>query len=64
MCRLADAGSMARLPRQIGYARAMELLLVGDAVAASEALAIGGCHRLPTGRPRPRLKCPERQGED
>lgn len=35
------AGSTVRLPRQIPYCRAMELLLVGDRVGAAEALAMG-----------------------
>lgn len=35
------AGSLVRLPRQIPYCRAMELLLLGDMVDASEALAMG-----------------------
>jgi enoyl-CoA hydratase len=35
------AGSMVRLPRQIGWCQAMEMLLVGDAVDAGEARRIG-----------------------
>ncbi|MFM2056497.1 MAG: hypothetical protein RLY71_882 [Pseudomonadota bacterium] len=35
------AGSMARLPRQIPYCQAMELMLVGDAINADEALRRG-----------------------
>ncbi len=35
------AGSMVRLPRQIGYARAMELLLSGEPIDAERALAWG-----------------------
>jgi len=35
------AGSTVRLPRQIPYCRAMELLLVGDRVSAADALAMG-----------------------
>jgi enoyl-CoA hydratase len=35
------AGSLVRLPRQIGHCQAMEMLLVGDAVDARHALAIG-----------------------
>jgi len=39
-------GSMVRLVRQIPYARAMEILLTGDPVPASEALALGLVNRL------------------
>ena len=35
------AGSMVRLPRQIGHAKAMELLLVGDPIDAEQAQRIG-----------------------
>jgi enoyl-CoA hydratase len=35
------AGSMARLPRQVPYAKAMEILLVGDPISAEEAHRIG-----------------------
>lgn len=35
------AGSMVRLPRQIPYCRAMELLLTGDPLSATEALQLG-----------------------
>jgi enoyl-CoA hydratase len=35
------AGSTVRLPRQIPYCRAMELLLIGDRVDAAAALAMG-----------------------
>jgi enoyl-CoA hydratase len=35
------AGSMARLPRQIGWAHAMELLLTGDPIDAATAQRIG-----------------------
>jgi len=38
---LPFAGSMARLPRQVSYCQAMELLLVGAAIGAAEALRIG-----------------------
>ncbi len=38
---LPFAGSMVRLPRQIGWAAAMELLLVGDTIDATEARRIG-----------------------
>ena len=35
------AGSLARLPRQVPYALAMELLLTGDLIDADRALSIG-----------------------
>jgi enoyl-CoA hydratase len=35
------AGSLARLPRQVSYCQAMELLLVGDMIGAAEAQRIG-----------------------
>lgn len=35
------AGSMVRLPRQIPYVHAMEMLLTGKAISSSEALAYG-----------------------
>jgi enoyl-CoA hydratase len=35
------AGSMARLPRQVAYCHAMELLLTGDSINAAEAFRIG-----------------------
>lgn len=35
------AGSTVRLPRQIPYCRAMEILLTGDPISAQEALQIG-----------------------
>lgn len=34
-------GSTVRLPRQVPYARAMEILLTGDAISAREALELG-----------------------
>jgi enoyl-CoA hydratase len=34
-------GSMVRLPRQVPYAKAMEILLTGDRIPADEALRIG-----------------------
>jgi enoyl-CoA hydratase len=34
-------GSTVRLPRQLPYAKAMELLLTGDLITADEALALG-----------------------
>jgi enoyl-CoA hydratase len=38
---LPGGGSISRLPRQIPYAKAMEILLIGDPVTAREALEIG-----------------------
>jgi len=38
---LPGGGSLSRLPRQIPYAKAMELLLLGDPISAREALALG-----------------------
>lgn len=38
---LPFSGSMARLPRQVPHAHAMQLLLTGDAIDAGEALRIG-----------------------
>ncbi len=35
------AGSMVRLPRQVPWAKAMEILMTGDAVSAADALAMG-----------------------
>ncbi len=40
------AGSTVRLPRQIPYCRAMEILLVGDPISAQEALQIGLINRV------------------
>lgn len=40
------AGSMARLPRQIPYAVAMELLLTGEPIPATEAHRIGLVNRV------------------
>ncbi len=49
------AGSMARLPRQVPYAVAMELMLTGDPVDARQALAMGLVnHVLPAGEVLPR----------
>ena len=39
-------GSMVRLPRQIGWARAMELLLTGDAISAETALDWGLINKI------------------
>ncbi len=44
------AGSMARLPRQIPYCQAMELLLLGESVGAHEALRMGLLNRVVPGR--------------
>ena len=38
---LPGGGSISRLPRQIPYARAMEMLLIGDSFSAREALDMG-----------------------
>jgi enoyl-CoA hydratase/carnithine racemase len=38
---IADGGTTARLPRQIGWAAAMELLLTGRLVSAERALELG-----------------------
>lgn len=35
------AGSLVRLPRQVAYCQAMELLLTGDAIGAADALRMG-----------------------
>jgi enoyl-CoA hydratase len=43
---LPGGGSISRLPRQIPWARAMELLLVGEPVTAGEALAMGLVNRV------------------
>ena len=39
-------GSTVRLPRQIPYARAMELLLTGDLISAQEAYELGFLNRV------------------
>ena len=39
-------GSTVRLPKQLPYARAMELLLTGDLVSAAEALEMGFLNRI------------------
>jgi enoyl-CoA hydratase len=38
---LPGGGSLSRLPRQVPYAKAMEILLIGDSFSAEEALAMG-----------------------
>ena len=38
---LPGGGSLTRLPRQIPYAKAMEMLLIGDSFTAREALEMG-----------------------
>lgn len=38
---LPGGGSISRLPRQIPYAKAMEMLLIGDSFTAREALEMG-----------------------
>jgi enoyl-CoA hydratase len=40
------AGSTVRLPRQIPYCRAMEILLVGDLISAQTALEVGLINRV------------------
>ena len=39
-------GATARLPRIVGESRARELILLGDVIDASEALAIGLANRV------------------
>ena len=39
-------GSTVRLPRQLPYAKAMELLLTGDLISAQEALELGFLNRV------------------
>lgn len=39
-------GSTVRMPRQLPYARAMELLLTGDFISAEEAFALGYVNRV------------------
>lgn len=49
---LVDGGTV-RLPRLVGYGRAMEIILTGRKVTAEECLRIGACEKLvPTGTSR------------
>jgi len=51
------AGSMARLPRQIPYCQAMEMLLVGDPISAQEAHRLGLVnHVLPAAEVLPKAE--------
>lgn len=43
---IASGGSLVRLPRQVPWAQAMELLLLGEAVSAQQALAMGLVNRV------------------
>ena len=43
---IASGGSMVRLPRQVPWAQAMELLLLGEPVTAPQALAMGLVNRV------------------
>ncbi|MFN0305403.1 MAG: enoyl-CoA hydratase/isomerase family protein [Burkholderiales bacterium] len=43
---IASGGSLARLGRQVPWAHAMELLLLGEAVTAQQALAMGLVNRV------------------
>lgn len=43
---LPGGGSISRLPRQIPFARAMEMMLLGDPIDAREALALGLVNRV------------------
>lgn len=43
---LPGGGSISRLPRQIPYAKAMEILLIGDSFSAQDALAMGLVNRV------------------
>lgn len=51
---IASGGSLARLPRQVPWAQAMELLLLGEPVSAAQALAMGLVNRVvPPGQVMP-----------
>ena len=43
---IPGGGSMVRLPRQVPFCRAMEVLLVGDSMSAEEAYRIGLVNRV------------------
>jgi enoyl-CoA hydratase len=43
---IASGGSLVRLARQVSWAQAMELLLLGEAVSAEQALAMGLVNRV------------------
>jgi enoyl-CoA hydratase len=43
---IASGGSLVRLPRQVPWAHAMELLLLGEGVSAQQALAMGLVNRV------------------
>jgi enoyl-CoA hydratase len=43
---IAGGGSLARLARQVPWAQAMELILVGEPITAQQALAIGLVNRV------------------
>lgn len=43
---MPDGGSTYFLPRQVGYARAFELMATGDLITANEALALGLVNRV------------------
>jgi enoyl-CoA hydratase len=59
---LPFAGSMARLPRQVGHAAAMQLLLTGQPISAAEALRIGLVNEvLPAAEVLPRAQALARQ---
>ena len=43
---IASGGSLVRIPRQVPWAQAMELLLLGEPIAAPQALAMGLVNRV------------------